>query len=50
VVVTLAAPQTRAELDEDLQVLEATGPLGDEEYTVLAQHGERVRRYAGRFR
>lgn len=50
VAVTLAAPQTRAELDEDLQVLEANGPLPDEEYAALAQHGERVRRYAGRFR
>src|SRR5947209_9866440 len=28
VAVTLAAPQTRAEFDEDLNVLEATGPLG----------------------
>ena len=50
VAVTLAAPQTRAELDEDLQVLEANGPLDDEEYAALAQHGERVRRHAGRFR
>jgi aryl-alcohol dehydrogenase-like predicted oxidoreductase len=50
VAVTLAAPQTRAQLDEDLQVLEANGPLGDEEYAALASHGERVRRHAGRFR
>jgi len=50
VAVTLAAPQTRAELDEDLQVLEATGPLGDDEYAVLIKHGERVRRHAGSFR
>jgi aryl-alcohol dehydrogenase-like predicted oxidoreductase len=49
VAVTLAAPQTRAELDEDLRVLEANGPLDDEEYAALAQHGDRVRRYAGRF-
>lgn len=48
--VTLAAPQTRAELDEDLQVLDAPGPLADEEYTGLAAHGERVRRHAGSFR
>jgi aryl-alcohol dehydrogenase-like predicted oxidoreductase len=48
--VTLAAPQTRAELDEDLRVLEATGPLGEEEYAALAGHGERVRRNAGGFR
>jgi aryl-alcohol dehydrogenase-like predicted oxidoreductase len=50
VAVTLAAPQSRAELDEDLQVLDATGQLGDAEYAILAEHGERVRRNAGRFR
>lgn len=44
---TLAAPQTRAELGEDLRVLEAAGPLGDEEYDSLAAHGERVKRTAG---
>jgi aryl-alcohol dehydrogenase-like predicted oxidoreductase len=49
VTVTLAAPQSRAELEEDLRVLEATGPLGDAEYAALAEHGERVRRNAGRF-
>jgi aryl-alcohol dehydrogenase-like predicted oxidoreductase len=49
VAVTLAAPQTRAELDEDLQVLQASGPLPDEQYAALAEHGERVRRHAGRF-
>jgi hypothetical protein len=48
--VTLAPPQTRAELDEDLRVLGTTGPLGDEEYAALAEHGERVRRNAGGFR
>jgi aryl-alcohol dehydrogenase-like predicted oxidoreductase len=50
VTVTLAAPQTRAELDEDLRVLAADGPLTDEEYSALAEHGERVRRHAGAFR
>ncbi|OAI39807.1 hypothetical protein AYO40_05435 [Planctomycetaceae bacterium SCGC AG-212-D15] len=50
VAVTLSAPQTRAELDEDLSVLTAEGPLTDEEYAALAEHGERVRRHAGRFR
>jgi aryl-alcohol dehydrogenase-like predicted oxidoreductase len=50
VAVTLAAPQTRAELDEDLRVLETQGPLEDEEYASLAEHGERVRRHAGNFR
>jgi aryl-alcohol dehydrogenase-like predicted oxidoreductase len=50
VAVTLAAPQTPAELDEDLRVLAADGPLTDEQYAALAGHGERVRRHAGRFR
>ena len=50
VAVTLAAPQTWAELDEDLGVLDARGPLGNKEYAALAEHGERVRRHAGRFR
>jgi aryl-alcohol dehydrogenase-like predicted oxidoreductase len=50
VAVALAAPHSRAELDEDLHVLEATGPLGEAEYAALAAHGERVRRHAGRFR
>jgi aryl-alcohol dehydrogenase-like predicted oxidoreductase len=50
VAVTLCAPQTRAELDEDLRVLDASGPLTNEEYAALAEHGERVRRHAGGFR
>lgn len=41
VAVTLAAPRTRAELDEDLLVLDASGPLGDAEYAALADHGAR---------
>ena len=49
VAVTLAAPHSRAELEEDLEVLRAPGPLLQEEYDRLAAHGERVRRYAGRF-
>jgi aryl-alcohol dehydrogenase-like predicted oxidoreductase len=49
VAVTLAAPQTRAELDEDLRVLEAVGPLTQEAYSALAEHGDRVRRHAGSF-
>jgi predicted aldo/keto reductase-like oxidoreductase len=49
VTVVLAAPHTRAELDEDLTVLDATGPLPDDEYQRLAEHGLRVRRHAGRF-
>jgi len=49
VAVTLAAPQTRAELDEDLRVLDATGPLAEEEFATLVSHGERVRKHAGAF-
>jgi predicted aldo/keto reductase-like oxidoreductase len=49
VTVALAAPQTRAELDEDLAVLDATGPLPAEEYERLAAHGRRVRRHGGSF-
>jgi aryl-alcohol dehydrogenase-like predicted oxidoreductase len=49
VAVTLAAPKTRAELEEDLGVLDAPGPLGEQEYAALAAHGERVRRHAGTF-
>jgi predicted aldo/keto reductase-like oxidoreductase len=49
VFVTLSAPQTRAELDEDLSVLTADGPLSDEEFKMLAEHGERVRRHASAF-
>jgi aryl-alcohol dehydrogenase-like predicted oxidoreductase len=47
--VTLSAPHTRRELDEDLEVLSATGPLEPSEYDRLTVHGERVRRSAGRF-
>jgi predicted aldo/keto reductase-like oxidoreductase len=49
VAVTLAAPHTRAELDHDLEVLRASGPLGPSEYTLLAEHGHRVRRHGGSF-
>jgi aryl-alcohol dehydrogenase-like predicted oxidoreductase len=49
VAVTLAAPQTRAELEEDLRVLGAEGPLTDDAFSSLAAHGERVRRHAGSF-
>jgi aryl-alcohol dehydrogenase-like predicted oxidoreductase len=47
--VTLSAPRSRKELEEDLRVLDVTGPLGDEEYAALAGHGERVKRHAGGF-
>jgi predicted aldo/keto reductase-like oxidoreductase len=49
VTVALAAPHDRRELEEDLTVLEATGPLLAEEYEQLAEHGRRVRRHAGGF-
>jgi aryl-alcohol dehydrogenase-like predicted oxidoreductase len=49
VAVTLSAPQTRAELEENLRVLEVEGPLSNEAYAALAEHGERVRRHAGLF-
>jgi predicted aldo/keto reductase-like oxidoreductase len=48
VTVALMAPDTREELDEDLQVL-AAGPLTVDEYDRLAAHGDRVRKHAGRF-
>ena len=49
VTVALTAPDGRGELDEDLTVLEATGPLPEEDYERLAAHGRRVRRHGGSF-
>jgi predicted aldo/keto reductase-like oxidoreductase len=49
VAVALMAPADRAELEEDLTVLQAPGPLAAEEHERLAEHGWRVRRHAGRF-
>ncbi|WP_406695587.1 aldo/keto reductase [Singulisphaera sp. Ch08] len=49
VTVALAAPHDRAELEEDLEVLNAPEPLDPFEYSRLAAHGDRVRRHAGRF-
>ena len=49
VAVTLMAPNDRAELEEDLTVLDAIGPLPTDEYERLAEHGRRVRRHAGGF-
>ena len=43
------APNDRAELEEDLTVLDATEPLPTAEYERLAEHGRRVRRHAGGF-
>jgi predicted aldo/keto reductase-like oxidoreductase len=49
VTVALMAPENRAELDEDLQVLRQVEPLSEAEYAQLAAHGQRVRRHAGSF-
>jgi predicted aldo/keto reductase-like oxidoreductase len=49
VAVALMAPNDRAELEEDLTVLDAIGPLPADEYERLAEHGRRVRRHAGGF-
>jgi aryl-alcohol dehydrogenase-like predicted oxidoreductase len=49
VAVTLAAPHSRGELEEDLQVLQADGLLTADEYDALAKHGERVRAHSGTF-
>jgi predicted aldo/keto reductase-like oxidoreductase len=49
VTVALMAPDPRAELEEDLSILDCTGPLPAPEYDLLAAHGLRVRRHAGQF-
>jgi predicted aldo/keto reductase-like oxidoreductase len=49
VTVALSAPHDRTELDEDLRVLEAEGPMDAAEYERLAEHGRRVRAHAGNF-
>jgi predicted aldo/keto reductase-like oxidoreductase len=49
VAVALMAPQDRAELDEDLSVLETGAPLSALDYDRLADHGRRVRRHGGTF-
>jgi aryl-alcohol dehydrogenase-like predicted oxidoreductase len=49
VAVALMAPDDREELEEDLTVLDARGPLTAEEYERLAAHGQRVRRHGGAF-
>jgi predicted aldo/keto reductase-like oxidoreductase len=49
VAVALAAPDNRAELEEDLTVLDNPEPLSPEEYEQLAAQGRRVRRYARHF-
>jgi predicted aldo/keto reductase-like oxidoreductase len=49
VTVALMSPESREELEEDLTVLDAAGPLSSEEYEGLAEHGRRVRRHGGDF-
>lgn len=49
VAVVLTAPKDRRELEENLAVLDVEGPLAEAEYQRLAEHGERVRKNAGRF-
>lgn len=49
VAVVLAAPANRAELEDNLRVLSETRELTPQDYQRLAEHGERVRRHAGRF-
>lgn len=49
VTIALMAPDNRAEMDDDLTILDAPGPLSAEEYAMLAEHGQRVRRHAGTF-
>jgi aryl-alcohol dehydrogenase-like predicted oxidoreductase len=47
--VALMAPDSRAELEEDLSVLESPERLPEEAYAMLAAHGQRVRKHGGRF-
>ena len=49
VTVALMAPDNRAELEEDLTVVETPELLAAEEYDRLAAHGQRVRTHAGNF-
>jgi predicted aldo/keto reductase-like oxidoreductase len=47
--VVLAAPNGRAELEEDLKLLDDWRAPTREEFAALIRHGERVRRHAGQF-
>jgi predicted aldo/keto reductase-like oxidoreductase len=49
VAVALMAPDSRAELEENLTVLKSPGPLSAGEYESLAEHGRRVPRHGGSF-
>jgi predicted aldo/keto reductase-like oxidoreductase len=49
VAVALMAPDNRAELEENLAVLQTAGPLAAKEFDRMAAHGQRVRKHAGSF-
>jgi predicted aldo/keto reductase-like oxidoreductase len=49
VTVALMAPETGAELVQDLTALDRNTRLTNEEYSALTAHGARVRKYAGSF-
>jgi predicted aldo/keto reductase-like oxidoreductase len=49
VAVALMAPDNRIELAEDLAVLDAPAPLSEADFSILADHGRRVRKHAGSF-
>ncbi len=49
VTVGIMAPDGREELDEDLALLDNDRAFTDEEYRSLCDHGDRVRKHAGRF-
>lgn len=49
VTVALMAPDTEQELDEDLSILDHWQPLSPERYREICEHGDRVRKHAGRF-
>jgi predicted aldo/keto reductase-like oxidoreductase len=47
--VVLMAPNGRAELEEDLSILDDWRGLREGEYAALCEHGDRVRRHGGSF-
>jgi predicted aldo/keto reductase-like oxidoreductase len=47
--VALMAPDNRAELEDNLKILQSPAPLTAAEYDRLAAHGRRVRKHAGSF-
>jgi len=47
--IAIMAPNGRAELEEDLSILDDWRGLGEREYAALLAHGDRVHRYGGSF-